>query len=95
MEDFRDAMEIMKHLMIRKMMEPLMKEAFLRMRKFKKATLDKIKEEMAAEEHNPELYKKLHGEFVEIWKQCDANNDGVLTLDEFKVFQQKNYEACK
>jgi len=95
MEDFRSAMEIIRHLIIRKTMEPLMREVFLRMRKFKKETMAKIQEEMKAEEENPELYKKLHDEFVALWKECDANNDGVLTMDEFKVFNQKNFEKQK
>ena len=61
-------MEIIRHLIIRKTMEPLMREVFTRMKKFKKETMAKIMEEMEAEEKNPELYKKLHAEFVELWK---------------------------
>jgi len=95
MEDFGGAMEILRNLIIRKTMEPLMREVFLRMRKFKKETMSKIQEEMEAEEKNPELYKKLHDEFIALWQECDSNKDGVLTMDEFKVFNMKNYEKQK
>ena len=37
MEDFGGAMEIIRRLIIRKTMEALMREVFLRFRKFKKA----------------------------------------------------------
>jgi hypothetical protein len=95
MEDFRSSMEIIRNLIIRKTMEPLMREVFLRMRKFKKETMAKIQEEMSAEENNPELFKKLHDEFVQLWQECDASKTGVLSLDEFKVFSMKNYEKQK
>ena len=95
MEDFGASMEVLRRLIIRKTMEPLMREVFLRFRKFKKETMAKIQEEMKAEDENPELYKKLHAEFVALWQECDANKDGVLTLDEFKVFSMKNYELQK
>jgi len=52
-------------------------------------------EYIKAEECNPELFKEYMDEFKSCWVACDANKDGVLNLEEFKVFANKHNENMK
>ena len=41
------------------------------------------------------MYREMKAEFEMVWKESDANNDGLLDLEEFKVFMVKNTESQK
>lgn len=42
-----------------------------------------------------QAYKDMHKEHLRMHKEADANSDGVLNLEEWKVFRQKDYEWTK
>jgi len=50
---------------------------------------------MKAEEENPTLFNEMKKEFEMVWTASDANKDGLLDCDEFKVFMVKNTELQK
>ena len=50
---------------------------------------------MQAEFNNPALFKEIMDEFMMIWRQSDANNDGVLDKNEWKVFAEKYNSAMQ
>ena len=52
-------------------------------------------EYIAAEGANPALYQEIRTEFLATWKIADANADGVLDCNEFKVFVEKHNENMK
>jgi len=81
--------------MRRKGFEGLMEKAMGRFQKFSKATQAKYMEAMKADEENPAMYREMKAEFEGVWKESDADADGLLNLDEFKVFMNKYYEANK
>jgi len=46
-------------------------------------------EDWDCEHKNPALFDELMAEFAECWKASDANADGLLNSEEFKVFMTK------
>ena len=42
-----------------------------------------------------DAYKEMKAEQCRLFKEADANQDGLLNLDEYKVFRQKDYECTK
>jgi len=69
--------------------EPLVRKAIVRIMRFKPDTLMKMRKMMRAQWDDPALWDELKNEFMKIWKEADANADGVLDLAEFKVFSTK------
>jgi hypothetical protein len=94
-ECFREGREMIMTIMRRKGFEGLMDKALGRFQKFSKATQAKIMEAMKADEENPAMFKEMRAEFEMVFNEADANKDGVLDLDEFKVFMVKNTECQK
>jgi hypothetical protein len=62
---------------------------------YAKATQEKMMEAFSAETNNPALWDELMAEFATCWKASDANADGLLNSEEFKVFMTKNNESMK
>ena len=79
--------------MAKAMFEPLTSAALRRMMRMKDEAKAKMMETMQAEFNNPALFKEIMDEFMMVWRQADANNDGNLDLNEWKVFVEK-YNAC-
>jgi hypothetical protein len=52
-------------------------------------------EAFMAQENNQALFDELMAEFAATWKASDANADGLLNSEEFKVFTTKNSEQMK
>ena len=50
---------------------------------------------MKADEENPALFREMKAEFEMVWNESDANKDGLLDLDEFKVFMVKLTDTNK
>jgi hypothetical protein len=69
--------EIMRD-MAKVMFEPLTTAAIKRMMRLKDEAKAKMMETMQAEYNNPALFKEIMDEFMMIWRQADANNDGNL-----------------
>jgi len=44
---------------------------------------------MSAKTQNPKLYGEMIGEFMGCFMACDMNKNGVLEMNEFKVFMDK------
>lgn len=65
------------------------------MQGYSKAAQEKMMEAFSAEGKNPALWDELMEEFVTCWKASDANADGLLNSEEFKVFMTKNDECMK
>ena len=95
MVDFRTGRDMFREAMIKIRMEPLIEKAMQRMSSYKKETQAKIGEYMQAEEKNPDLFNEVMAEFQSTWKICDANNDCLLDLAEYKEFAVKHNENMK
>jgi hypothetical protein len=52
-------------------------------------------EAMNADEENPEMFREMKKEFQMVWEKADANKDGLLDLNEFKVFMVEYTEVNK
>jgi hypothetical protein len=102
MGDFMEADGVMKKLgemgaaeMSKALFEPLVRKALTRMMRFKPDTLVKLRKQMRAQYDDAALWEELKQEFMKIWKESDANADGVLDMAEFKVFVTKYNDAMK
>lgn len=81
--------------MAKMMFEPLTTAALKRMMRLKDEAKMKMMEDVQAEWNNPTRFKELMDEFMMIWRQADANNDGMLDANEFKVFIEKYNSAMQ
>lgn len=95
MDDFHTAKDILRKIMAMKQFEPLMKTGMERMMTYSKDTQAKMMEAFDAEAKNPALWDELMEEFRACWKASDANADGLLNSEEFKVFMAKQNDNMK
>jgi len=62
---------------------------------FRPETRAKMMTAMKAESENPTLFKEIMTEFMDCFKSADANQDGLLNLEEFKAFNSKFTTCCE
>ena len=95
MDDFMTAKDMLVKIMAFKQFEPLVAKMSETMKGYSKATQEKMMEAFTAEAKNPALWDELMAEFAACWKASDANADGLLNSEEFKVFTAKNNDNMK
>ena len=94
--DFKMGDAVMKSVMFREQLQPLVKKMMKRMMNLKPETRQKMMVAMKAEQENPTLFKEIMTEFMGCFTSSDADKDGKLNLKEFKAFTAAYYEAaCK
>ena len=92
--DFKMGDAVMKSIMFKEQIQPLVKKMMKRMMNLRPETRQKMMVAMKSEQDNPTLYKELMTEFMDCFTAADADKDGKLNLKEFKAFTVKYYDAA-
>lgn len=96
MQNFKDGEDIMKKIGVKLSFGPLLKASMEKMDKCSPEAQAKMMEFFAAEEMgNKKLMAEGIAEFLMCFRDADANKDGKLNSQEFKVFMQKMMECNK